>query len=60
MRNMPRGEQHANATITEADVRAIRAYKAQGWRHEPLAQIFGISETSVSYIVNRKRWAHVE
>jgi IS30 family transposase len=57
---MPRGEQHANATITEADVRAIRALKQTGASNRQLAAKFWLSPATISYIVNRKRWAHVE
>ena len=55
-----RGSNHPNTTLTETDVRAIRAlYTKHGLMHREIAEIFGISRESVGSIIRRIRWAHV-
>jgi hypothetical protein len=49
----PRGEQHHNAKLTEAHVRAIRA--ASGTLDEVAAR-FGVSRSNVGLIRQRKSW----
>ena len=52
----PRGEEHANAKLTEEAVLAIRADR------RPLADVateHGVSLATISEVRNRKRWVHV-
>lgn len=48
------------AKLTEADVRDVRARYAQGQRQEDIGAMYGIYGATVSRIVNRKSWSHVE
>src|SRR5262245_9737084 len=54
-----RGSRHGRAILTEAIVLEIRARHASGVTQVALATEFGISQSLVSFLVNRKRWAHV-
>lgn len=51
-----RGERHPHSSLTNAAVVAIRA--ASGPQKE-IAGRFGISQSAVSFIKNRKRWPHL-
>ena len=55
-----RGEKNPNATLTEAAVREIRRRAAQGERHCVLAEEFHILRSSVSNLVRRLSWKHVD
>lgn len=50
------GERNAQAKLTEADARAI---KFSTENKHILAARFGISEASVRFIREGKRWAHI-
>ena len=52
----PRGERYANAKLTEARVRNIRASSMQS---RGLAAKYGVSENLISLVRHRKAWAHV-
>ena len=54
-----RGSAHGMAKLTDDDVRAIRAERAQGIPGHVVATRHHISGGAVSMIVNRKRWAHL-
>ena len=53
------GAKNPNARLTEDDVHAIRQRKADGATHAELAKEFGVTKTTISFIHNRKLWAHV-
>lgn len=56
-----RGESHGHTTLTEEQVRAIRArYAAGGISQRQLAREYRVSPDTLSSIVRRKLWAHVE
>ena len=56
-----RGERHPRAKLTEADVRAIRVrYAAGGVTQKRLADEFGVTESNIKLIIDRKSWNHVE
>lgn len=55
-----RGAQHHSAKLTEADVREIRRRAHGGELQRTLAEEFGIVQPSVSEIVLRKTWKHVD
>ena len=55
-----KGESHALAKLTEAEVLAIRARYATGRiTQQALAEEYGVAGSLISHIVNRKAWAHL-
>ena len=50
------GEQAHHAKLTEAAVRQIRVDKRPGWK---LAEVYGVSQTTISEVRHRKVWAHL-
>lgn len=55
----PRGEDQNFAKLTEKSVREIRSLKASGASSSSLARQFGVNESTIHRVVNRKFWAHV-
>lgn len=53
------GESNINAVLTSAKVRDIREKRRNGMGLKELAQEYGVTETSISNICNRKSWKHV-
>ena len=54
------GSMVATALLTEWQVAQLRAdHAAGGVTQVELAERYGVSRTTVSYIVNRKSWKHV-
>lgn len=56
---LARGERHGIAKLTEASVREIRAL-AGTQSQRALAARFGVSQATISGIVHRTKWSHVE
>jgi len=52
------GERIHNAKLKEAEVREIRGIAASKTYAE-ISVMFGVSESTISSIVHRKRWRHV-
>jgi hypothetical protein len=50
----------ARIKLSVDDVRAIRRRRANGERPVDLAKEFGVNQTSITNIANRKKWAHIE
>lgn len=59
-RTIHRGMAHGMARLDDARVRRIREFHRIGLTGLEIAAQFGISNSSVSYIVRREQWAHVE
>lgn len=57
---LARGDRHANARLTDSEVRDIRALASFGMTHRAIGRRFELSKTTVSFILRRKTWAHVE
>ena len=55
----PRGEAKPDARLTTAQVVLIRDLAASGIMQCDLADRFGVSRPTISYIVRRMKWAHV-
>jgi predicted XRE-type DNA-binding protein len=54
------GEQNGKAKLTRAAVLAIRRLCGRGGvRQKAVAKQFGVSEATVSYVVNGGRWANL-
>lgn len=56
----PVGELHGQATLTEDLVREIRRRVEQGETHQAVADSIGVERATVSKVVRRERWGHVE
>lgn len=56
----PRGEKHPFAKLSDVSVREIRSMLSRGFGQRVVAAHFGVTQSAVSNIKNRKRWAHVE
>jgi len=55
------GEDNQNAVFTERNIRDMRMEYASGkFSQRALAQKYGVHQSTVCDIVNRKTWAHVE
>jgi hypothetical protein len=53
----PKGEHHANARLSDEDVRAIRADRRP---QREIAKSYGISQTPVSKIKRLESWKHIQ
>ncbi len=53
----PKGEQCVKAKLSQEQVSDIRRRYADGERQSALASEYGVSQPSISYIVNGKRWS---
>lgn len=53
------GAKNSQAKLTEFDIRAIRAVGVVGGPFMPLANQYGVTNQTISDIVNRKTWRHV-
>lgn len=51
-----RGEKHGNAKLTDNDVRNIKLLVAEGNTQRKIAELFSIHPSTVSRIINRRRW----
>lgn len=56
---VPKGSACGAARVTENDVQAIRWMYSMGMTQEQLASVFGVVQTTIGDIVNRKTWRHV-
>lgn len=57
--NQPKGEASAAAVLSEEDVTRIRAQAGSARRRE-LARRYGVHHSTISSVISRKTWAHVE
>jgi hypothetical protein len=55
-----RGERHGRARLTDEEVRAIRARVAAGAKQARLAEEYELTRSSISQIVSRKLWSHLD
>ncbi len=59
-KRMPRGEDHANTSLTAEQVREIRLAQATGTMSQrQLAVRYGVAKTTIGRIVRREVWGHV-
>jgi len=58
LRHKP-GEKNGCAKLTEDDVREIRRRYAGGETQAALGREYGVGQTTISWIVNRKHWRHI-
>lgn len=54
------GSRNPNARLTEEKVGYIKALLAAGYQHKEIAQAFGVSRPTISYIAEGKTWRRVD
>lgn len=54
------GEKSHFSVLTDAEVISIRAMRDKGLLQKDIAKRFGVSQSSVSRILGRKNWAHIQ
>lgn len=54
------GEAHPKAKLSMAQIRCVRLRIERGETQASVARAFGISETQISRIKNKKHWRHVD
>jgi predicted DNA-binding protein YlxM (UPF0122 family) len=55
------GEKNPNSKLTEAQVQEIRnLYKTGSFTMVQIAEKFGMSRRSISAVINKERWKHLE
>lgn len=61
MRHMPhnRGQSHANAKLSDADVRKIKEKISHGQTNASIAIEFHVAPSTISAIANGKMWKHI-
>jgi len=57
--NSPVGEAHGMHTLTAEDVEYAKQKSAKGWKQNRIAKVLGVNQSTVSRIVNGKRWGHL-
>lgn len=60
--NYPAGERVAASKLVAGDIREIRRLRtldSDHWTHERLGEMFGVSQSNISYILSGKTWSHV-
>ncbi len=57
--NGPRGERSASCKLTPPQVLEIRRLATEGLSRSAIGRMFGVSKSSVSGIVTRRKWAHI-
>lgn len=57
--NVPRGERHTQAKLTESEVIQIRRLSQQGLTAQALADRFGVSRGHVAHILRRRVWKDI-
>ncbi|WP_322884248.1 HNH endonuclease [Sinorhizobium medicae] len=55
-----RGEDHSNSLLSADSVKQIRERWKQGEPQSSLAAVFGVHQTTISDIVRRKAWRHLD
>jgi len=59
--DIKRGEKHPNHKLTEREVKEIRELYASGyWTQEGLAITFSVKRQTISAIITRRSWRHVQ
>jgi hypothetical protein len=63
-RTMPhrvaRGSRNGFSKLTERDAQWVWALRALGYQYAEIAAVFGVSTATVSRILRRKNWTHVD
>ncbi len=54
-----RGESNHRSVLSEHGVEAIKKMKSDGVQQKVIAKKMGVSEATVSLVLNKRRWAHL-
>ena len=54
-----KGEGHHLNKLLEGDVKKIRRLYKLGKFQKDIAVLFGVDQSTISYIINKKRWLHI-
>lgn len=54
------GQYHSQAKLTESDVRKIFELQEKGLLHKEIAEKIGVSQPSITMILNGDRWPHMK
>ena len=54
------GSRHSQAKLHESDINEIFIMRKQGLTHQEIANRFGVSRPTISVILERKQWQHVD
>ncbi len=54
-----KGSKHGLSKLTEEQVIEIRKLRSEGYKLLPLAEMFDISKSQISFITKNKGWQHV-
>lgn len=54
-----KGELSPNAKLTEDNVREVWSLWQEGYTQQEIATRFGVTQVTISYVLNRKTWVHV-
>jgi hypothetical protein len=58
-RKSHQGERHPGAKIKEKDILEIFQLRKIGWTHQKIADKFGMKQASISNVLHRRLWKHV-
>jgi hypothetical protein len=59
--NHVRGEQSGTAKLTEEDVHRIRELRRTTLlSFRKIGRLFGVSDTTIRYVVSGRKWAHIK
>jgi hypothetical protein len=56
----PQGRRHGMAKLTEDRVSVARALRRDGWTVQRIADLFGVSNPTMTVALNGRTWKHVE
>ena len=55
----PQGEKCGTSKLKEADIYKIRELRSTGMTYQKIADIFGVHNTLIGYILRGKSWSHL-
>lgn len=58
--NTPRRQKNYNTKLNETQVLEIRALADQGYSQREIAEMFGVTHTTILHILTGKTWKHVK
>jgi hypothetical protein len=59
-RKSHKGENHPRSKLCEKDINEIFKLRKNGWTQTKIAELFGVYQTVISRILNKKLWSHIK